>query len=90
MKAHVDLDSRSFNTNHVKFLTQQVFTYVRKIRATLIMTSPLFENLDARIRTITNILVLVSKDKTHFYYEMYDPTNLRHLQTKKVKTRVSF
>ena len=44
MKAHVDLDSRSFNTNHVKFLTATSF-YLRKIRATLIMTSPLFEKL---------------------------------------------
>lgn len=88
-EAHVDLDSRSFNTNHVKFLTSTSF-YLRKIRATLIMTSPLFENLDARIRTITNILVLVSKDKTHFYYEMYDPTNLRHLQTKKVRQQLAF
>ena len=88
-EAHVDLDSRSFNTNHVKFLTSTSF-YLRKIRATLIMTSPLFENLDARIRTITNILVLVSKDKTHFYYEMYDPTNFRHLRTKKVRQQLAF
>lgn len=88
-EAHVDLDSRSFNTNHVKFLTATSF-YLRKIRATLIMTSPLFENLDSRIRTITNILVLVSKDKTHFYYEMYEPTTLRHLKTKKVRQDIAF
>lgn len=88
-EAHVDLDSRSFNSNHVKFLTATSF-YLRKIRATLIMTSPLFENLDSRIRTITNILVLVSKDKQYFYYEMYDPQNFKHLKTMKVRQEKAF
>lgn len=88
-EAHVDLDSRSFNTNHVKFLTATSF-YLRKIRATLIMTSPLFENLDSRIRTITNVLVLVSKDKHYFYYEMYEPNTLAYITTKKVKQEIAF
>lgn len=88
-EAHVDLDSRSFNTNHVKFLTATSF-YLRKIRATLIMTSPLFENLDSRIRTITNVLVLVSKDKNYFYFEMYEPSNMKYLTTKKVRQEKAF
>lgn len=88
-EAHVDLDSRSFNTNHVKYLTATSF-YLRKVRATLIMTSPLFENLDSRIRSITNMLCLVSKDKTYFYYEMYDPTTMKLLKTKKIKQQKAF
>lgn len=88
-EAHVDLDNRSFNTNHVKFLTATSF-YLRKIRATLIMTSPLFENLDSRIRAITNVLCLVSKTKTHFYYEMYEPNSLKHLGTKKIRQTNAF
>lgn len=88
-EAHVDLDSRSFNTNHVKFITATSF-YLRKMRCTLIMTSPLFENLDSRIRAITNALCLVSKDKTHFYYDMYDPTSGRKLGTKKIKQQLAF
>lgn len=88
-EAHVDLDSRSFNTNHVKFLTATSF-YLRKIRATLILTSPLFENLDSRIRSITNVLTLVSKDKNYFYYEMYEPNSMKYLTTKKIKKSNAF
>jgi len=88
-EAHVDLDARSFNSNHVKFITATSF-YLRKIRATLILTSPLFENLDSRIRAITNVLCLVSKDKSYFYYEMYDPTSNKHLGTKKIRKQKAF
>lgn len=88
-EAHIDLDARSFNTNHVKFLSQTSF-YLRKLRTTFIMTSPLYENLDSRIRGITNMLVKVYNDKNYFYYEMYDVQSNRYLQTMKIKKSIAF
>lgn len=88
-EAHIDLDSRSFNTNHVKFISQTSF-YLRKLRTTFIMTSPLFENLDSRIRGITNMLVVVSKDKNNFYYDCIDIQSDRYLKRKKIQKEYSF
>lgn len=88
-EAHVDLDARSFSTNHVKFLSSLTF-YLRKIRCTLILTSPLFENLDSRIRTITNAVCYVQNDKNFFYYPFYDPTNGRFLGLKKARKEKVF
>lgn len=88
-EAHVDLDARSFSTNHVKFFTQVSF-YLRKLRCSLFITSPLFDNLDTRIRGITNIFVHVSKDKNYFYYPMYDIQSLKYLGTKKIRKENAF
>lgn len=88
-EAHVDLDARSFSTNHVKFVSATAF-YLRKMRCTLILTSPLFDNLDTRIRGITNLLCLVSKDKTNFYYDMYDIQSDRYLKRMKISQRKLF
>lgn len=88
-ETHVDLDSRSFSSNHVKYVSQTSF-YLRKMRCTLMLTSPLFENLDSRIRGITNILVHVSKDKKYFYYDFYDPQSERYLKTLKVNQQSAF
>lgn len=88
-ECHVDLDSRSFSSNHVKFLTQIAF-YLRKMRCTLIITSPMFENLDSRIRGITNILVQVQKGKEYFYYPFYDIQSGKYLKTKKIKKEDAF
>lgn len=83
-EAHVDLDARSFSTNHVKFLTAITF-YLRKIRCTLILTSPMFDNLDSRIRNITNAVCYVSSDKNYFYYPFYDPVSSQYLGIKKAR-----
>lgn len=88
-EAHIDMDARSFSSNHVKFLTQASF-YLRKLRTTFIMTSPLFENLDSRIRGITNMLVKVRSDKKYFYYDCYDIQSDKFLQTLKIKKETAF
>ncbi len=79
-EAHVDLDARSFNANSVKFFSQLAY-FLRKLRCTLILTSPAFVDLDQRIRGVTNILATVSKDKYNFYYELYDIQSQRYLRT---------
>lgn len=88
-EAHVDLDARSFNTNHVKFLSMTSF-YLRKIRTTFIMTSPLFDNLDSRIRGITNMLVKVRNGKKYFYYDCYDVQSERFLKTMKLSKEKAY
>lgn len=88
-EAHIDLDSRSFNSNHVKFISQTSF-YLRKLRTTFIMTSPLFENLDSRIRGITNMLVRVTKDKNYFYYDSYDVQAMKYLKSKRILKKNAF
>lgn len=83
-EAHSDLDARNFNTNAVKFFTHLVF-YFRKMRTTMFMATPLFENLDSRVRSICNLYIHVSKTKTHFKYEMYDIQSMRYLRTYKIE-----
>ena len=61
--------------------------YLRKVRTTFIMTSPLFDNLDSRIRGITNMLVKVRNDKKYFYYDCWDVQSDRFLRTLKIKKR---
>ncbi len=62
-EGHIDLDARSFSSNSVKFFSQLSY-YLRKLRCTLFITAPSFDDLDSRIRGITNVLVRVSNDKT--------------------------
>lgn len=88
-EAHMDLDSRSFSSNHVKFFTQ-VSYYLRKLRCTLIMTSPSFSDLDSRIRGITNIYIHVNKDAKSFHYEMYDVQSKRYLRTMHINQLDAF
>lgn len=88
-EAHMDLDARSFSSNHVKFFTQ-VSYYLRKLRCTLIMTSPSFGDLDSRIRGITNILAFVRKDSKYFYYELYDYQSDKELKTFKIEKEKAF
>lgn len=78
-EAHMDLDARSFNSNHVKFFTQ-VSYYLRKLRCTLIITSPSFDDLDSRIRGVTNILATVTKSRDYFTYTLYDIQSERYLK----------
>ncbi|MCG7218199.1 hypothetical protein MF069_36485 [Paenibacillus mucilaginosus] len=88
-EAHTDLDSRSSTTNVVKYFTHLIF-YLRKLRCTLMLSTPSIENLDARVRLIANLYVMVSKDKKYFYYDMYDMQKLRHLKRYKIRQADAF
>lgn len=88
-EAHVDLNAREFNSNHVKFFTQ-VSYFLRKMRCTLIITSPSFDDLDSRIRGVTNILATVSKDKNYFHYDLYDIQSDRYLRGMRVNKERAF
>lgn len=83
-ESHLDLSSRDFNTNSVKWFTNVSF-YLRKMRCTLMLTTPLFSNLDTRIRGIVNIHIQVSKDKQFFYYDFYDMQRMVYLKRKRVR-----
>lgn len=83
-EVHNDIDSRDFNTNAVKYFTHIAF-YLRKMRCTLMLTSPLFENIESRIRGTTDIYIPVQKDKNYYYYPHYDWQGQRHLKTLKIK-----
>ncbi|MEB9514642.1 hypothetical protein P4I89_35705 [Bacillus cereus] len=88
-EAHIDLDARSFSSNSVKFFSQ-VSYYLRKLRCTLFIASPSFDDLDARIRGITNVLVKVSSDKKYFYYTMYDIQSKRYLKRMRISKKKAF
>jgi hypothetical protein len=88
-EAHSDLDARNFATNAVKFFTHLIF-YLRKLRCTLIMATPSIENLDSRVRAITNVYCMVSKDTKNFYYDMYDLQKLKHLKRYKIRKEDAF
>lgn len=83
-EVHNDVDSRDFNTNSVKYFTHIAF-YLRKLRCTLMMTSPLFENVESRVRGVTNVWIPVSKDKNYYYYPHFDWQGQRFLKTQKMK-----
>lgn len=70
-ESHLDISNRDFNTNSVKFFVNMVF-FLRKLRCTLMMTSPLFHNIDSKIRDITNIYIHVSKRNSIMTYDYYD------------------
>lgn len=88
-EAHMDLDARSFSSNHVKFFTQ-VSYYLRKLRCTLIITTPSFSDLDTRIRNITNILAFVEKDSEYFRYELWDVQSKVLKKNMKIKKENAF
>ncbi|PAF11843.1 hypothetical protein CHH59_21480 [Shouchella clausii] len=83
-ESHVDLDSRNFNLNSVKFFNTIVF-YLRKMRCTLMLTSPLFRNIDTRVQGVTNVYVPVKKNKTHYIYPFYDWQTLRFCKEKRIR-----
>ena len=88
-EGHVDLDARSFNTNHVKFISH-ISYYLRKLRSTFIITSPSFNDLDSRIRGITNILIEVRKDQKYFYYDHYDVQKRKFIKTVRINQNFAF
>lgn len=88
-EAHIDLDSRSFSSNHVKFFSQ-VSYYLRKLRCTMIITSPMFEDLDSRIRGVTNMLVQIDSLRDRFVYHCYDPSSGHHFQSLQIMKTDAF
>jgi hypothetical protein len=82
-ESHLDISNRDFNTNSVKFFVNMVF-FLRKMRCTLMMTSPLFENIDSKVRDVTNIYVHCSKYGGYLNYEYYDVERLRFIKSKRV------
>jgi len=70
-EAQTSLDSRLFQKGSNIYLTQ-FFFYLRKLRASLFMTTPNIRNLDSRIRALCNILVDCHKTPAGFIYYIYD------------------
>lgn len=87
-EAHSDLDARNFNTNAVKFFSHLIF-YMRKIRATIFLATPGIDNLDVRVRSLCNLYIKVTKNKTHFEYTMYDMQSGRYLKRYRIKIEVA-
>lgn len=82
-ESHMDISNRDFNTNSVKFFVNMVF-FLRKLRCTLMMTSPLFENIDSKVRDVTNIYVHCSKHSGFLNYEYYDVERLKFIKSKRI------
>lgn len=82
-EVHNDIDSRDFNTNAVKYFSHIVF-YLRKMRCIILMTTPLFDNVESRVRNVTNVVVSVHKDKHYYYYPFYDFQSDRPLKQKRI------
>lgn len=88
-EAHTDLDSRASTTNVSRYMTHVIF-YLRKMRSTMFLTTPMFENLDSRVRMLTDIYVHVEKDKSRFKYHMYDVQAGRKLKTMTINKEKAF
>jgi hypothetical protein len=80
-EAHTSLDSRLFQKGSNIYMTQFMF-YLRKLRASLFMTTPHIKNLDSRIRALTNILVDCHKLPSGFKYDIYDFQGEKLLKSK--------
>lgn len=83
-ECHLDIDSRNSLSNASKYLSHMAF-FLRKMRCTLMLTTPLFSNVDSRFRDITYVYVPVRKDKNYFYYPIVDYQEDRLLTTKRMK-----
>lgn len=88
-EAHNDIDSRSATTNAAKYFSHMTF-YLRKMRASLFLSSPSIMNLDSRVRGVTHIYCSVEKRKDRFLYHMYDWQSERFLRTYKIMQNKAF
>lgn len=70
-ESHMDLSNRDYAMNSVKFFITMIW-FLRKMRCTLMMTSPLFENIDSKVRAVTNLYINVSKRDGYLNYNYYD------------------
>lgn len=82
-ESHTDLDARNFMSNSVKFFTHLVF-YLRKMRTTMFLATPSIDTLDGRVISVCNLYCRCSKNKTHFFYDMYDLQSGKHLKRYKI------
>jgi hypothetical protein len=80
-EAHVNLDARLFHKGSNIYMTQ-FFFYLRKLGASLFMTTPNIRNLDSRMRLLTNILVEYHKVGGGFMYDIWDFQSMRFLRRK--------
>ncbi len=80
-EAHVNLDSRLFHRGANIYMTQ-FFFYLRKLSASLFMTTPHIRNLDSRMRQLTNILVDCHRVTGGFLYDIYDYQAAKLLRRK--------
>lgn len=80
-EGHTSFDSRMFGSKQGIYFTQFAF-YYRKLRTCMMVTSPGIENLDSRIRSLTNILVHCEKHPHGFKYYIFDYQAMRLLTTK--------
>lgn len=88
-ESHMDLSNRDFNMNSVKFFVNMVF-FLRKMRCTLMMTSPLFENIDSKVRAVTNYYIHVSQSNgflNYYYYDVEQSRFLRHDRLSMLKVK---
>lgn len=88
-EAHSDLDSRSSNTNVAKYMSH-IFYYLRKLRATVFLSSPSIMSIDSRIRGVTNIYCQVEKSKKYFKYHMYDLQSEKFLRDYRIQKDRAF
>lgn len=83
-EAHIFLDSRMSHNKGVIYFTQLSY-YFRKMRTTVMMTSPQIDSIDKRVRLCANIYVYAEKDDKYFKYHFYDYQSERYLKTKRIK-----
>lgn len=88
-ECHLDIDSRNSLSNAVKFFSHIAF-FLRKMRCTLMLTTPLFSNVDSRVRDVTFVYVPVRHDKYYFYYPHVDWQENKLLKIEKIKKENAF
>lgn len=88
-ESHIDLDSRSSTTSSVKYFTHLVF-FLRKMRCTLFLTTPDFDNLDSRVRMVCNLYIHARKDTKYFYYDFYDIQSNRFIKTFRLPKELAY
>ncbi|MFP3434307.1 hypothetical protein SB781_31565, partial [Paraburkholderia sp. SIMBA_061] len=64
--------------------------YLRKMRATVFLSSPSIMNLDSRIRGVTTVYCQVVKEKQSFRYHMYDLQSEKFLRTYRISKEKAF
>lgn len=88
-ECHNDLDARDYASSKVKYLTHMIF-YLRKLRCTMFLTTPLFRTISKQVRDVTNIVVCCSKDSNFFFYDFYDNERAAFLKRRKILRQKAF
>lgn len=82
-ESHLDISNRDYSSNSVKFFVNMVF-FLRKLRCTLMMTSPLFENIDSKVRSVTNVYIHCSKYGGFLNYDYYDVEREKFMKSRRI------